>query len=124
MFALVRTATEGRKQDGISFLLIDMKTPGLTVRPITGLDGEHDLNEVFFDDVIVPIANRVGAENSGWEVAKSLLELERGGGLAAPEQIGRASCRERVCQYVYISVVAVSLKKKKTKKISQQTNTQ
>src|SRR3546814_9014748 len=70
MFALVRTATEGRKQDGISFLLIDMKTPGLTVRPITGLDGEHDLNEVFFDDVIVPIANRVGAENSGWEVAK------------------------------------------------------
>src|SRR3546814_7867307 len=85
MFALVRTATEGRKQDGISFLLIDMKTPGFTVRPIAGLDGDHDLNEVFFDDVIVPIANRVGAENSGWEVAKSLLELERGGGLAAPE---------------------------------------
>ncbi len=79
MFALVRTSTEGKKQDGITFILIDMDTPGITVRPIVGSGGDHDFNEVFFDNVRVPKANRVGEENKGWDVAKYLLEFERGG---------------------------------------------
>ncbi len=77
MFALVRTATDGKKQQGISFLLIDMALPGITVRPITNIAGVHELNQVFFEDVRVPKANRVGAENDGWSVAKYLLEFER-----------------------------------------------
>lgn len=77
MFALVRTSRETRRQDGISFLLIDMKTPGIEVRPILSLDGHHGFNEVFFTDVKVPIANRVGEEGAGWSCAKYLLEHER-----------------------------------------------
>ena len=77
MFALVRTSTEGKKQEGISFLLIDMTSPGITVRPIINIAGAHELNEVFFEDVRVPKANRVGEENDGWSVAKYLLEFER-----------------------------------------------
>ena len=77
MFCLVRTATEGRPQEGISFLLIDMRSPGITVRPIITLDGEHHINEVFLDDVRVPLANRVGDENRGWTYAKFLLGHER-----------------------------------------------
>lgn len=77
MFALVRTSTEGRVQQGISFLLIDMATPGITIKPIINLEGSHELNQVFFDDVRVPKANRVGRENDGWSVAKYLLEFER-----------------------------------------------
>jgi alkylation response protein AidB-like acyl-CoA dehydrogenase len=77
MFALVRTATDGKKQQGISFLLIDMATPGITVRPIINIAGVHELNQVFFEDVRVPKANRVGEENDGWSVAKYLLEFER-----------------------------------------------
>jgi acyl-CoA dehydrogenase len=83
MFALVRTSTEGKRQDGISFVLLDMDMPGLTVRPIIGNGGDHEFNEVFFDNVRVPKANRVGEENKGWEVAKYLLEFERGGALQA-----------------------------------------
>jgi alkylation response protein AidB-like acyl-CoA dehydrogenase len=83
MFALVRTSTEGKPQAGISFVLIDMATPGLTVDPIISLAGEHELNQVFFDNVRVPIANRLGEENDGWSVAKYLLVFERGG-RAAP----------------------------------------
>lgn len=79
MFALVRTSNEGKPQAGISFLLIDMKTPGLKVDPIISLAGEHELNQVFFDNVRVPIANRLGEENDGWSVAKYLLTFERGG---------------------------------------------
>jgi len=79
MFALVRTSTEGRRQDGISFLLIDMKTFGITVRPIRTIAGEQEINEVFFDNVRVPRANLVGTENGGWECAKYLLDFERGG---------------------------------------------
>jgi len=79
MFALVRTSTEGRRQDGISFLLIDMKTPGITVRPIRTIAGEQEINEVFFDNVRVPRANLLGVENGGWECAKYLLDFERGG---------------------------------------------
>ena len=79
MFCLVRTSTEGKKQEGISFILIDMDTPGITIEPIITMAGDHEVNQVFFDDVRVPIANRVGAENDGWTVAKYLLEFERGG---------------------------------------------
>ena len=79
MCLLVRTSTEGKPQAGISFLLLDMATPGITVKPIISLAGEHELNQVFFDDVRVPKANRLGAENDGWSVAKYLLTFERGG---------------------------------------------
>lgn len=84
MFALVRTGTEGKKQDGISFLLVDMDTPGITIRPIITIGGEHEVNEVFFDDVRVPRANLVGEENRGWDCAKYLLEFERGAGIFSP----------------------------------------
>jgi alkylation response protein AidB-like acyl-CoA dehydrogenase len=77
MFCLVRTGTEGRPQEGISLLLIDMKTPGVTVRPIRTLDGGADVNDVFLDNVRVPLANRVGEENRGWTYAKYLLGHER-----------------------------------------------
>jgi alkylation response protein AidB-like acyl-CoA dehydrogenase len=77
IFCLVRTNTDVRKQEGISFLLIDMKSPGITVRPIVLLDGEPEVNEVFFDDVEVPFSNLVGDENKGWTYAKYLLAHER-----------------------------------------------
>ena len=77
MFCLVRTEASARRQDGISFLLIDMKTPGIRVAPIISIDGEHSLNEVFFDNVRVPVANLVGEQDKGWTVAKSLLAHER-----------------------------------------------
>ena len=77
VFALVRTDTEARKQEGISFLLIDLRTPGITIRPIHSIDGEHHLNEVFFDEVRVPVGNLVGQENKGWDYAKFLLGNER-----------------------------------------------
>jgi alkylation response protein AidB-like acyl-CoA dehydrogenase len=79
MFALVRTDQTAKKQEGISFILIDMKTPGITVRPIIGITLGHHLNEVFFDNVRVPIANRIGEENKGWTYAKFLLANERVG---------------------------------------------
>ncbi|ATE63924.1 acyl-CoA dehydrogenase family protein [Rhizorhabdus dicambivorans] len=79
MFGLFRTDNSGRKQQGISFLLLDMGTPGITVRPIETIDGGHDANEVFFDDVRVPVANLVGEEGKGWDVAKHLLGSERSG---------------------------------------------
>ena len=77
IFCLVRTDTGVRKQEGISFLLIDMHTPGITVRPIIMLDDEHEVNEVFFDNVKVPVENLVGEENKGWTYAKYLLGHER-----------------------------------------------
>jgi alkylation response protein AidB-like acyl-CoA dehydrogenase len=79
IFCLVRTDASVRKQAGISFLLIDMRTPGITLRPIIMLDEEHEINEVFFDDVKVPIENLVGQENQGWTYAKYLLGHERTG---------------------------------------------
>ncbi len=79
-FCLVRTNPQAAKrQEGISFILIDMKTPGITVRPIISIDGSHHLNEVFFDEVRVPVALRIGEENKGWDVAKFLLGNERTG---------------------------------------------
>jgi len=77
MFCLVRTDTEVKAQEGISFLLIDMKTPGIEIRPIITIEGGHEVNEVFLDDVRVPVANRVGEENKGWTYAKYLLTYER-----------------------------------------------
>ena len=77
VFLLARTDAEARPQAGISFLLIDMKTPGITVRPIVGIHGWVVFNEVFFDNVRVPQAQRIGEENAGWTIAKSLLEFER-----------------------------------------------
>ncbi|MFC6671480.1 acyl-CoA dehydrogenase family protein [Marinobacterium aestuariivivens] len=79
IFCLVRTSSEARPQQGISFLLIDMDSPGISVRPIITLDGEHEVNEVFFDNVRVPVANLVGEENRGWTCAKYLLTHERTG---------------------------------------------
>lgn len=79
IFCLVRTDPEAQQQRGISFLLIDMATPGITVRPIITLDGDHEVNEVFFDDVRVPVENLVGEENKGWTCAKYLLTHERTG---------------------------------------------
>ena len=77
MFNLVRTSSEGKPQTGISFLLLDMKSPGVTVRPIKLLDGGHEVNEVFFDNVEVPAENLIGEENKGWTYAKHLLSHER-----------------------------------------------
>ncbi len=77
IFCLVRTSSEGKPQTGISFLLIDMKSPGITVRPIVLLDGEPEVNEVFFDNVEVPAENLIGEENKGWTYAKHLLAHER-----------------------------------------------
>ena len=77
IFCLVRTSTEGKPQSGISFLLIDMKSPGITVRPIVLMDGEPEVNEVWFDNVEVPAENLIGEENKGWTYAKHLLSHER-----------------------------------------------
>ena len=79
IFCLVRTSSEGKPQTGISFLLIDMKSPGVSVRPITLLDGSVEVNEVWFDNVEVPADNLVGEENKGWTYAKYLLAHERAG---------------------------------------------
>ncbi|MEP6964727.1 MAG: acyl-CoA dehydrogenase family protein [Polaromonas sp.] len=77
IFCLVRTSAEGKPQTGISFLLIDMKSPGVSVRPIRLLDGESEVNEVWFDNVEVPAENLIGEENKGWTYAKHLLSHER-----------------------------------------------
>ena len=83
MFCLVRTDPTVKPQRGITFLLIDMETPGITVRPIVNIAGEHEFNQVFFDQVRVPKANRLGEEGEGWTIAKSLLEFERSVNYAA-----------------------------------------
>jgi alkylation response protein AidB-like acyl-CoA dehydrogenase len=77
IFCLVRTESGARKQEGISFLLIDMKSPGITVRPLRLMDGGHEVNEVFLDSVKVPLDQRVGDEGMGWTIAKYLLGHER-----------------------------------------------
>jgi acyl-CoA dehydrogenase len=78
IFCLVRTRSGGKPQQGISFLLFDMNLPGISVRPIISLSGEHELNQVFFDDVRVPTNALLGEENQGWTIAKYLLVHERG----------------------------------------------
>ena len=84
-FVLVRTSTRARKQQGITFLLVDMTSPGIMVRPIVMASGEHIQNQIFFDQVRVPVANVLGAIDDGWTVAKYLLEFERGGSAYAPK---------------------------------------
>jgi acyl-CoA dehydrogenase len=79
IFCLVRTNPEVKKQAGISFLLIEMNSPGISLKPVITLAGDHEVNQVYFDNVRVPIHNLVGPENEGWNVAKYLLEFERGG---------------------------------------------
>ncbi|PAU84405.1 pimeloyl-CoA dehydrogenase large subunit [Pseudomonas sp. WN033] len=101
IFCLVRTDPEAQQQRGISFLLIDMATPGITVRPIITLDGDHEVNEVFFDDVKVPVENLVGEENKGWTCAKYLLTHERtglagiGASKAALRQLKRIASKQQ-----------------------------
>lgn len=85
MFTLVRTNTEVKKQAGISFLLIDLASPGVSVRPILTNAGDHEVNQVFLEDVLVPAENLVGGEGDGWTIAKFLLENERGGSCHAPK---------------------------------------
>ncbi|MEZ4364334.1 MAG: acyl-CoA dehydrogenase family protein [Kofleriaceae bacterium] len=97
IFCLVRTDPERRPQSGISFLLIDMKTPGVTVRPIVSLDGEVEVNEVWMEDVRVPVANRVGEENRGWTYAKYLLEHERTG------NAGVGTCKRWLAQLKHVA---------------------
>ncbi|MDE2597069.1 MAG: acyl-CoA dehydrogenase family protein [Sphingomonadales bacterium] len=100
MFCLVRTDPDARKQAGITFLLIDMNQPGISVRPILTSAGDHEVNQVFLEDVIVPVADRVGDEGQGWALAKFLLENERGGSCHAPklcfdlDQLDAAAARE------------------------------
>ncbi len=77
IFLLVRTSSEGKKQEGITFLLVDMTSPGITVHPIITMEGGHEVNQVVFDDVRVPAVNRIGEENRGWTYAKFLLGYER-----------------------------------------------
>jgi alkylation response protein AidB-like acyl-CoA dehydrogenase len=83
MFMLVRTNPDAKPQAGITFLVLPMSTPGITVKPIITMSGEHEVNQVFFDDVKVPVRNRIGDENAGWTVAKYLLEFERGSTFAS-----------------------------------------
>jgi alkylation response protein AidB-like acyl-CoA dehydrogenase len=85
MFTLVRTNAEVKKQAGISFLLIDLASPGVSVRPILSSAGDHEINQVFLEDVRVPAGNLVGEEGQGWRIAKFLLENERGGSCHAPK---------------------------------------
>ena len=89
MFCLVRTDSSGKQQQGITFILIDMTSPGVRVDPILMLSGEHIQNAVFFTDVRVPKANVIGKVNEGWTVAKYLLEFERGGSSYGPRLLAR-----------------------------------
>jgi len=98
MFCLVRTRFDGKPQEGITFLLLEMNTPGIRVDPIITLAGEHELNQVFFDDVRVPVSGRLGDENDGWTVAKYLLEFERGGGSSAGLEAGLARLRRFIIE--------------------------
>lgn len=89
LFALVRTDPDVKPQAGISFLLIDMQSPGVTVRPILSASGDHELNEVFLDGVRVPVTDRIGEEGQGWTIAKFLLENERGGSAFGPSLVAK-----------------------------------
>lgn len=95
MFALVRTRKDGRPQEGISFLLIDMTSPGVEVRSIRSASLDHEVNEVFLSDVSVPVENRVGEEGQGWSIAKFLLKNERGSAAYAPLVLARIEAIRR-----------------------------
>ncbi len=94
MFCLVRTSDSGKPQEGITFLLLDMNTPGITVEPILFASGTHEVNQVFFEDARIPITNVVGQVHQGWTVAKYLMEFERGGGGSAAHQTALTRIRQ------------------------------
>jgi alkylation response protein AidB-like acyl-CoA dehydrogenase len=94
MFCLARTDPDVKPQAGISFLLLRMDQPGVTIRPIVGMAGDHEVNQVFFDDAEALVENRIGGEGEGWAIAKYLLENERGGSCMAPGLLARI---ERLC---------------------------
>jgi alkylation response protein AidB-like acyl-CoA dehydrogenase len=98
IFALVRTNTEVKKQNGISFLLLPMDQPGIEVAPILSMSGDHEVNQVFFTDARTPVENRIGAEGEGWTIAKFLLENERGGSCFAPRLIKNIEELERLAR--------------------------
>jgi alkylation response protein AidB-like acyl-CoA dehydrogenase len=99
MFALVRTTRSQRRQSGITFLLLEMASPGVTVRPLVMTSGEEIQNQVFFDQVRVPVSNVLGEIDDGWTVAKYLLEFERGGSVVAPAlQVKAANLAERAAE--------------------------
>jgi alkylation response protein AidB-like acyl-CoA dehydrogenase len=93
MFCLVRTAQTGKPQEGITFLLLETSSPGFSVTPIITMAGDHEVNQCFFDNVRVPVANRVGEEGQGWTIAKYLLEFERGNAYAAGLQAKLAAVK-------------------------------
>jgi alkylation response protein AidB-like acyl-CoA dehydrogenase len=96
MFCLVKTDLSVKPQKGITFLLIDMNQPGIDIRPIITMAGDHEVNQVFLDNVEVPVSNRVGDEGQGWEIAKFLLENERGGSCMAPPLLADIAELKRV----------------------------
>lgn len=98
MFALVRTEASTRKQAGISFLLLDMDQPGISVRPILTLGGDHEVNQVFFDNAVARVDDRIGAEGDGWKIAKFLLENERGGSCHAPKLLADLDSVDKTAQ--------------------------
>ena len=98
IFCLVRTEANGRRQSGITFLLMDMNQPGISVRPILTLAGDHEVNQVFFDNAEARVEDRVGEEGDGWKIAKFLLENERGGSCHAPKLIADLSAIERAAE--------------------------
>ena len=102
MFGLFRTDPAARKQRGISFILLDMKSPGITVKPIITLDGLHETNEVFLDNVRVPVGNLVGVEHRGWDVAKSLLSNERLSSARPGVATSRVERARRLAQQVQV----------------------
>ncbi len=102
IFCLVRTSSAGKPQQGISFLLFDMDLPGITVRPIISISGDHELNQVFFDDVRVPASALLGQENQGWTIAKYLLVHERGGSYA-PVLRARLARIQALAQAAFVS---------------------
>jgi alkylation response protein AidB-like acyl-CoA dehydrogenase len=103
MFCLVRTDVSVKPQRGISFLLVEMNHPGVRVRPIRGLAGDHEVNEVFLNDVVVPRDNLVGEAGQGWSIAKFLLENERGGSCFAPKLLTDIARLQHSCAWPSLS---------------------
>jgi acyl-CoA dehydrogenase len=110
MFCLVRTDPSAKPQRGISFLCFDLDTPGITIRPIISISGDHEFNQVFFDDARVPVASLVGRENEGWTVAKYLLEHERGGA-SAPRLRARLKRVRRMAEEAFAHLSADALER-------------
>lgn len=100
IFLLVRTSSQGKPQAGISFLLADLSSPGIVVRSIVSIDGGHILNEVFFEDVRVPVAQLIGEENMGWTYAKQLLAEERTFSAEVPRCKGLLARTRRIAQQI------------------------